>query len=71
MVKSTQYLYGINAKELAQLSYKVALEHKIESANALLKVLFEPHHTKRDHTRITEVHKAIRFNENLLKELSC
>ena len=71
MTHSTQYLYNIHPTELIGMFYPEALEFKITSANELLAQLYEPHFTERDIVRINAVYRAIKFNEALLKELSC
>lgn len=71
MKHSTMYLYNLTPKTLLEMSYKEAIELKIESARDLLKhQLLRPHFTKRDTTRIAAVYKAIKFNESLLDELT-
>ena len=71
MTHSTQYLYNIQPTDLATMLYPEALQFKIDSANSLLAKLYEPHFTERDTVRISAVYRAIKFNEALLKELSC
>lgn len=71
MTHSTLYLYGIRASVLADMPYKQALEYKVASANALLAELLIPHYEVRDYERIADIHRAIKFNESLIKELSC
>ena len=71
MTHSTEYLYNIQPQVLANMLYPEALQHKIKSADILLAQLYEPHFTERDIVRIGDVYKAIKFNESLLKELSC
>ncbi len=68
-MRDTQYLYGINPKDFADLTYKEALNRRIESAQNLLRELLEEHYQTRDYARIGEIHKAVSFNEKLLKEL--
>ena len=63
------YLYNINPTILADMLYKQALEYKIASANLLLAELLIPHYEIRDYERITDVHRAIKFNQSLLAEL--
>lgn len=71
MTKSTIYLYNLDPHVLADMPYKKALEYKIEAASILVSELLVPHYTVRDYVRITDVFNAIKFNESLLKELSC
>ena len=71
MAKSTYYLYDLDPKLLINLSYVEAINLKIDSAKKLIKVLFEPSYMYRDNSRINDVYKAIKFNEDLLEELKC
>lgn len=71
MAKSTMYLYNLDPRVLADMPYKQALEHKIEAASVLVSELLIPHYTIRDYVRVADVFNAIKFNESLLKELSC
>lgn len=71
MAKSTMYLYNLDPHVLADMPYKQALEHKIEAASILVSELLVPHYTVRDYVRVADVFNAIKFNESLLKELSC
>ena len=68
-MKTTQYLYNISPKTLRSLLYEEALKVKITHAKVLIEQLLEPHYTVRDDERIEAVHKAIKFNKELLKEL--
>ena len=68
-ITTTQELYGISPKILADLQYREALQLKIEGAKAILVKLLEPNFMDRDSHRINKVNKAIKFNEQLLKEL--
>ena len=68
-ITTTQDLYGISPKDLADLPYKQALQLKIQGAKAILIKLLEPNFMDRDSHRINKINKAIKFNEQLLKEL--
>lgn len=68
-MKSTEYLYGVAAQEFSQLSYIEALHYRIKSAQALVTELLIPPYTERDQVRLTDALKAIKFNEDLLKEM--
>ena len=68
-IATTQELYGISPKDLADLPYKHALKLKIEGAKAILVTLLEPNFMDRNTHKINKVNKAIKFNEQLLKEL--
>ena len=67
---TTQELYGISPKDLAEMNYKQALEYKIQGAKTLLTKLLEPDFMKQDTHKINRVNKAIKFNQQLLQELS-
>lgn len=66
---TTEELYGISPKILASMNYKEALEYKIQGARKLMIKLLEPHFMEQDTHKIRKVGKAIKFNEELLKEL--
>ena len=66
---TTEELYGISPKALADLPYKQALELKIKGAKAILITLLKPNFMDRNYHKINRVNKAIKFNEQLLKEL--
>ena len=71
MAKSTMYLYNLDPHVLADMPYKQALEYKIKAARILISELLIPHYMVRDCVRVEDVFNAIKFNESLLKELSC
>lgn len=66
---TTFYLYGIEPERLMQLSYFEAITLKHELAKELIAELYEEPMNNRDEERIMKVHKAIKFNQDLLKEL--
>jgi len=66
---TTEELYGISPQVLASMNYKEALEYKIQGAKQLMVKLLEPHFMEQDMHKIRKVGKAIRFNEELLKEI--
>ena len=71
-MKKYEYLYDFTPEELLkleQLPYKKAIQLKILKAVQLKKKLLKEGYSKSDMTRVNKVHKAIKFNENLLKEL--
>ena len=68
-ISTTEELYGISAKQLAELNYKQALELKIQGARSILAQLLEPNFMEQDTYKINKINKAIKFNEQLLKEL--
>ena len=79
-MKRTEYLYGISAKEFADMPYRDALKYKIQKAKELLrKVTLEADKYFREGAnydnmqqafyRQREILEAIQFNEKLLKEL--
>ncbi len=68
-MRTTEYLYGVDPKQFQHMQYVDALNFRIVSAKALIVVLLQtPSHT-RDHKHISDVIKAISFNEKLLEEL--
>lgn len=68
-MKSTEYLYGVPAQKFSQLSYTEALHYRIKSAQTLVAELLAPPYNERDQVRLTDVLKAIKFNEDLLREM--
>ena len=68
-ITTTQELYGISPKDLTNLPYKQALQLKVQGAKAILTKLLEPNFMEQDTYKINKVNKAIKFNEQLLKEL--
>lgn len=68
-MKPSNYLYKNLSPDLANMTYKAALLHKIEEAKALSRELLDVHYTTRDNQRLREIRDAISFNETLLKEL--
>lgn len=67
-----EYYYGYTKQYvslLANMPYQEALKDRITSAKALIKTLIEVPLLTRDTTRINDIVKAIKFNEELLKEL--
>lgn len=72
-MKTTEYLYGINAKELADMNYKEALHYKVISATDIMRYcVVEARHTKdyeRWYPRYTAALRAKEFNVALLEEL--
>lgn len=69
MTSTTEELYGIDPKVLADMNYKQALQLKIQGAKAILVSLLEPNFMDRDTHKINKINKAIKFNQQLLKEL--
>ncbi len=79
-MKPSEYLYGVNSKEWADLKWKDALKKRIKLSTTLLEKLstksteiFGKPEYKEEYqkltVRMTEIIKAIEFNKNLLKEL--
>ena len=67
------YLYGIEPKfmsTLADMPYKQALLFKISLAKQVLTELLSVGFMEQDTPRINKVSKTIKFNEQLLDELS-
>jgi len=70
-MKTTEYLYGIEASKLIDMNYKEALEYKLKSAKQLISSLHKIEMGHRDEKRIDNVFDAIDFNDKLLRELKC
>jgi hypothetical protein len=68
-MKPSSYLYKSLSPNLANMTYKDALLHKLEQAGVLNRELVNVHYTIRDNQRLREIRDAISFNEALLKEL--
>lgn len=67
------YLYGFTKQDVAALSsqpYREAIQAKIDAAKALLARLIPGTYLESDTTRVNDVIKAIKFNQQLLDELS-
>ena len=65
------YYYGMTIEELKELrnmNYVEAIKFKIEKAKGLLCRLVEVDLENKDFTRINQVGKAIKFNEELIDE---
>ncbi len=69
-MKKTEYLYDLDPTLLKDMKYEDAIRYKILHANNLIARLMDVHWSGRDDERVSSVHKAIKFNEKLLKELS-
>ncbi len=66
----TKYLYGRdNLRGFSKLPYKEVLESKISLTNLLIEELLKEHYLERDSQRINDCISAIKFNEELLKEI--
>jgi len=69
-MKTTQYLYDIDPSEFADMPYKDALAYKVEAGRKLIShLMYDFHYSERDDVRANKVHAAIKFNNQLLKEL--
>lgn len=66
-MKTAKYLYDIEMSEHLNESYHDVIIFKIHSAQVLLNRLVRDENMK-DSKRISEVGKAIKFNEKLLAE---
>jgi len=69
-MKSTKYLYNCEPIEFINMSYKKAIDFKLQQAKELIATLMSEHYTVRDDQRVKAVFKAIKFNTELLKELN-
>ena len=65
----SDYLYGVDLRKFGNPSYEHMLLLKIKSAQALMRKLVHDDDME-DPTRINRVADAIKFNVELLKELS-
>ena len=65
----SNYLYGVDLRKFDNPSYEQMLLLKIKSAQALMRKLVHDDDME-DPTRINRVADAIKFNVELLKELS-
>ena len=76
-MRTTLFLYGINAIDLAAMNYKDALEHKVKSAKSVMakvgheasKVIHMPDKYIPLLHRYEAADKAKQFNQDLLAEL--
>jgi len=64
-MKDNTYLYGEDV-EVPDLD-RYAVMRRIELLKEHLVLLYEPHYTKRDDTRIRKVDNAVKFWEEMLK----
>ena len=64
-MKTAKYLYGVRPYWFADLPYRVAIGVKLDAGRRLLRKLAI---CKTDEERYLAVEKAIKFNEELLKE---
>lgn len=66
-----QYLYGddVDPSLWETMTYPEALKHKAQLAYNNIGVLHKTHYMKTDSLRVNECHRAIRFNEDLIKEM--
>ena len=65
----TKYLYDVSPIKFKHLTYIDALEFKISSAKKLLNDLLDVNIYARDDIRVKKVFRAIKFNEDLIKEM--
>ena len=73
LTKPYAYYYGHSleqAKALSEVPHKEALEIKVKNGKKLLERLVAMPFLQQDIDRITDVSKAIDFNNSLLKELN-
>ena len=67
---TTEYLYGIQSSEFANLPYTEAIRYKLDKAKILIYELVYHDYRTRDDLRILKIGKAIKFNNQLLEELT-
>lgn len=65
----THELYGVDPSIFYDMLYPDVLNLKIKLANTLIKKLNKKHYMKRDFSKINKALSAIKFNEDLLKEM--
>lgn len=68
-MRTTEELYGINPKELADMPYKIALVACREGAKNRLRELMKYNYMDRDERLIYEVNKAFDWCDKKLEEL--
>jgi len=68
-VTKAKYLYDDDLNSLLGMSYKEALEFKIELGEILKRELLEVHFMKRDGNRVNDIISAQKFNQMLIDEL--
>jgi len=69
-MKSTQYLYGIDAVELENKFYKEALQYKLDAGRRLFRELYHKQDkTKDEQDREFYVCKALEHTEKLIAEM--
>ena len=71
-LKPHVYYYGfdeVGVQRLKEMKYEQAISYKILAAKALLHRLLDVNMTQRDNARISDVYKAIKFNQSLVEEL--
>jgi len=68
-VTKAKYLYDDDLNNLLGMSYKEALEFKIELGETLKRELLKVHFMKRDGNRVNDVISAQKFNQMLIDEL--
>lgn len=66
---STQDLYGVSPKVFKEMYYEEVLDLKIKILKEKLNVLYDVHYLDRDEPNIRKISKALKFNEQLKKEL--
>ena len=68
-MKTTKYLYSIDASDLEGMEYYTALQHKLAAGTRLYRKLYlKADKTKEEDDRMFYVAKAQRHTEKLLEE---
>ena len=65
----THELYGVSPSIFKEMNYVDVLELKIKAAGEVVRVEQTVHYMQRDSTKIMKALDAIKFNEQLLKEM--
>ena len=68
-MRRSKELYGVEPTEWASLPYKDALRFRIESLRKNLDHYMEIDFMARDDILVTDMQKAVKHNEYLLKEI--
>lgn len=70
MRHSTEYLYGIDPSDIMKMTYKIALQFKLDVGSELYYMLSSEPYKDQDTDRMFYVMKAITHTRKLLDELT-
>lgn len=68
-IQPTLELYGVQGKVFRNMTYENALKYKIELLRPQVTFILDQDYRTRDSTKLNRILDAIKFNEDLLKEL--